>query len=111
MSWDEVTALQQALILRKQQLRVLEPNVYAVRRKVDGQFEYLGYDDGESEGWVSLSHPTVAIYPSHGVADYVRGHHEGSTVITIPKEEFRTLPAFGRHLKMGVVDERGNYNG
>ena len=110
MSWAELTATQQLIILRKQQLRIREPNVYAIRIKDEKEFKYLIYINGVEEIWGPLTDSDVAIYPSYDVADYVRGQHQGSTVITIPKNEFRTLPVFGKLLREGMVSGEGNWN-
>jgi hypothetical protein len=110
MSWDEVTGLQQACALRKQQLRILETSVYIVRRMADETFQYLVYRDGSKEGWGQLNDPELAVYPSFGVADYVRGQFPGSTVIKIPKNEFKTLPAFQYYLKENMVNADGHFN-
>lgn len=108
LSWDEVTALQQLCILRKQQLRALEKYVYVLRR---GKNDYLAYRRGTEEVWSDLKDMDLAVYPSFGVAEYVRGQFEGSTVIKIPKTELVTLPAMVKLLREGMVTPEGHFNG
>lgn len=109
-NWTTLTAIQQLCILRKQQIRMLEPNVYVVRLT---KTEYLGYlegPEGSSQVKTALNSNCLAVYPSYEVAEYVRGQFDGSTVIKIPKTEFVTLSAFSLMLKEKLVNEKGDFN-
>lgn len=110
MDWDHITALQQLCIFRKQQLRALEKSVYTVRLKKEAHFLYLIYRNGSKEIWGEILDPEVAIYPTFGVADYVAGQNEGSSVVKIPKAEFKTLPCFQKYLREGMINAKGDFN-
>ena len=107
LTWSEATQVKQLCELRQAQLRAIEKCVYVVRR---GQ-TYLAYRRGNEEVWTDLKDMDLAVYPSFEVAEYVRGHFTGSSVVKIPKTELVTLPAMGPLLGGGCVDSDGNFIG